>query len=288
MSSSTPLVSVYITTFNRKELLSRAVESVRKQSYPHVEIIVADDGSTDGTHEYLLALEQAGVLKTTINQSGESKGACFGRNNAIALAAGHFVTGLDDDDYFEDWRIEKFVERWKLLEANGQLEGVAGLFDSVTEIRADGNHKYYEQGSTDYATLRKANNLGNQVFTTKAHFVEVGCFDEKMPALQDWDTWIRLANRFGKFINCQSYSYIIDQVHGEVRISEKKAARIRNAFALLSNKLQPMSYSEKVAHLDAMYSYKQIDVTFADLAFLLVSGKVRRVAQVVKRKLISA
>lgn len=283
-----PLVTVYITTYNRKSLLKRAVESVLNQTYKNIEIIIADDGSSDGTYKYLKEMSSLGVLKTTINNSGISKGACFGRNNAIKLAKGEFITGLDDDDYFEPWRIEKFVELWLQLNSNEQLNEVAGLFDSVIELREDGNYQYYTSISVDHATLRASNKIGNQVFTKKDYFLGINGFDEEMPALQDWDTWIRLSKRYGSFINCNTQSYIIDQVHGEVRISEKKSKKIRDAFTRLSTKLKPMSYNEKISHLDAMYSYKQLNTYFPDLVTLLLFGKARRVAQVLKRKLVSA
>ncbi|RTZ17428.1 glycosyltransferase [Vibrio aquaticus] len=283
-----PLVTVYITTYNRKALLKRAVESVLNQTYEKIEIIIADDGSSDGTHQYLKEMSSLGVFKTTVNNSGTSKGACFGRNNAIKLAKGEFITGLDDDDYFEPWRIEKFVELWLKLNSNDQINEVAGLFDSVVELREDGNYKYYESTSVDHATLRASNKIGNQVFTKKEYFLGINGFDEKMPALQDWDTWIRLSKKYGSFINCNTQSYIIDQVHGEVRISEKKSKKIRDAFARLSSKLKPMSYNEKISHLDAMYSYKQLNAYFPDIVTLLLFGKARRVAQVLKRKLVGA
>ena len=92
------LVTIYIPTKNRLKLLNRAIESVKKQTYKDIEIIVVDDGSTDGTTEYLAQEINSGTLKAIFNK--KSLGACAARNKAIEMATGDFITGLDDDDYF--------------------------------------------------------------------------------------------------------------------------------------------------------------------------------------------
>ena len=125
------LVSVYITTYNRRELVERAINSVMAQNYSHIEIIVADDGSTDGTQDYLASLQSDGIVTALFNSSGESKGACYGRNRAIAIAQGEYITGLDDDDYFEPWRIESFINKWN--EYTDDKKVFSALFDSVVE-----------------------------------------------------------------------------------------------------------------------------------------------------------
>ncbi|MCC4833074.1 glycosyltransferase [Shewanella sp. 10N.7] len=278
------LVSVYITTKDRLELLKRAVESVISQTYAHVEIIVADDGSTDGSHDYLRNMQAEGKLTAIIN-AGESKGACYGRNRAIELAKGEFITGLDDDDYFENWRIEAFLDYWNKEKVDNK--NIAGLFDSVIELRSDGKHKYNEASFVSYDQLRHSNAVGNQVFTKTEYLKAIAGFDEKMPALQDWDTWIRLTEKYGELINIQKFSYIIDQIHGEVRISEKKSARIRGAFSLLQEKLHPMSFSEKVSVTDALYRYKQIDININEIFVLLLGFKFRKIAQVLKWKMLN-
>lgn len=277
-----PLVSVYITTFNRLDLLKRAIESVQKQSYPNIEIIVADDGSSDGSHEYLTHMQESGFLTAILN-AGPSNGACYGRNRAIALSTGEFITGLDDDDFFEASRVENFVTHWSQLDNH---DGIAGLFDSVIEIRPDGKYKHNETKQADYFSLRKSNAVGNQVFTPVKYLKAISGFDEQMPALQDWDTWLRLTQKFGVLINVNKYSYIIDQVHDGERISAKKSGKVRDAFSRLAGKLKPLNFSEKIGLLDSMYSYKQMDIVFNELCLLFIGFKFRKIAQVLKRNLL--
>jgi len=276
------LVTVYITTYNRQALLKRAIESVMTQTYEKIEIIVADDGSTDGTHDYLRELQDQGVLTALLNTPGESKGACYGRNKAINLAKGTFITGLDDDDYFEPWRIATFVSSWQ---GNG-TETFSALFDSVVEHRKYGRVDCYNTPLVKHEDLRTANLIGNQVFTLTANLREIGGFDELMPALQDWDTWLRLSKAKGNIININSRSYIQFHDHGSTRISEKPAAKIRFAFERLKDKLAPLSFLEDAYITYTMYSYGQIDTKFAELVKMFFGGHFRRLAQIAKRTLL--
>ncbi|HHH2557532.1 TPA: glycosyltransferase family 2 protein, partial [Escherichia coli] len=80
----TPLVSVYIPTHNRANLLKKAVESVLRQTYPHVEILICDDGSTDNTEEVVNQLIERNSGKTIIYLKNEqARGACFSRNRCL-------------------------------------------------------------------------------------------------------------------------------------------------------------------------------------------------------------
>ena len=276
-----PLISVYITTYNRQELLKRAVESVLNQTYSNIELFVVDDGSTDGTHDYLNRMQQRGLLTAVIN-NGSPKGACFGRNRAIQRANGEFITGLDDDDYLENWRIETFVNFWQKCE-NNAMGYIAGLFDSVIELRVDGKYKYNETSEVSYSDLRRSNKIGNQIFTKVEYLKQINGFDIKMPALQDWETWLRLAEKYGKFVNVHSYSYVIDMAHGESRISEKKARQIQQAFNLLESKLAPLTLAEKIQHTETKYIYHQMSLCLKDFLFLMLGLRFRRLAQIFKR-----
>lgn len=110
-----PLVTVYIPTFNRVELLKRAVESVRQQTYQNLEIIIVDDCSNDNTHGYLEEItKRDSRIRYFIKE--KNSGACVSRNIAIDNAKGEFITGLDDDDYFLKNRIAEFITYIDLLE----------------------------------------------------------------------------------------------------------------------------------------------------------------------------
>ncbi|WP_157756048.1 glycosyltransferase family 2 protein [Pseudoalteromonas translucida] len=276
-------VTVYITTFNRVELLKRAVNSVLIQSYDNIQIVVADDGSTDGTHNYLKEMECKGLLISTINSSGESKGACYGRNKAISLAEGVFITGLDDDDYFESWRVEKFVHYWNEFK---DTTSIAGLFDSMIEITATHKLKTHQSLKVNYRDLRTENLIGNQIFTKTAYMKALGGFAEDMPALQDWEMWIRVAKQYGTFFNINTYSYIVDTTHSWERISDKKASKIKFAFLLLKNKLEPLSFIEKVELTDTLLSYKQVKMNFQSALFLLLGFRMKTFLRRIKWKLI--
>lgn len=278
-------VTVYITTYNRLELLKRAVESVLNQSYQNIEIIVADDGSTDGTHAYLNEMQEQGLLLSTINETGKSKGACYGRNKALSLATGYFITGLDDDDYFENWRIETFINYWERASVENESM-LAGLFDSMIEITPTRTLITHQKQLVTPQELRTANLIGNQVFTKASYFRKLNGFDETMPALQDWEMWIRLAKAYGSFINISSNSYVVDASHSNNRISEKKASKIEFSFNRLHSKLEPLTLTEKIKLTEAFLTYKQVDISFLNLFYLLIGLRFRVLLRYAKSKVI--
>ncbi|MHC5025050.1 MAG: glycosyltransferase family 2 protein, partial [Planctomycetota bacterium] len=103
------LVSVIIPTYNRERLVLRAVESCLGQSYPHVEVIVVDDGSTDDTLPMLRReIERHGAERLRVVQ-GEHRGAWAARNQGFAVARGEFIQFLDSDDYLAESKLEDQV-----------------------------------------------------------------------------------------------------------------------------------------------------------------------------------
>ena len=210
--NSYPLVTVYMPTHNRCQLLKRAVESVLKQSYPAIELIIVDDASTDGTHEYLTELvAKHDNIKFFTQQS--AKGACAARNVAINVAQGEFVTGLDDDDEFLPERIENLVTSYDEKYA---FTCTGFLWHYGKKSRAvDNTAKIItldEQLNYNYAT--------NQVLVETLRLRVIDGFDEDFVACQDYDTWTRLIKKYGNAKRVAGASYIIHRGDDVVRLTE--------------------------------------------------------------------
>ncbi|MDG3088256.1 glycosyltransferase [Vibrio hannami] len=278
------LVSVYITTKNRVDLLQRAVESVLSQSYKNIEIIVSDDGSTDDTHLYLSQIKNERIK---IILGKESKGACAARNKAIKMSSGKYVTGLDDDDYFEFDRIEKFVKHWKLIEKSGlDNNAMSGLFDDEKYLVGEGKYKNTTRADKAFHhELVSENKIGNQIFTKKKYFVDSGLFDEELPAWQDWDMWIRISKNFGPLYNIHEKTYIVDAKHNSGRISSSKSKKIRLAYARLISKYHSNSDRKtKLALLEKLYEYPQVDVKTNEVFELIMNNRVKTVIKYFAKK----
>lgn len=96
-----PLVSVIIPTFNRANLCRRAVNSVLGQTHTNLEVIVVDDGSTDGTEDMIKGMDSR---VRYIRQ--DNAGVSAARNTGMAMAEGDFIALLDSDDTWLPWKIE--------------------------------------------------------------------------------------------------------------------------------------------------------------------------------------
>lgn len=218
------LVTVYIPTFNRVELLERVVNSVLRQTYENIEVIIVDDASTDDTHNYLeLISRKDNRVKYFIKQ--ERSGACISRNIAIQNATGKYITGLDDDDYFLDTRIEDFVRQWEKIDIN-KTAFLYGLFltKETNGIKYPNKLKSKLIKKVIYADdLKIANYPGNQIFTETVTLRSVNGFDSKMPAWQDLDTWYRILSTTGKNAKrIDNIHYVYDVSHEHERISKKE------------------------------------------------------------------
>ncbi len=230
------LVSVYIPTRNRLELLRGAVASVLAQTHADIDLVVVDDGSEDGTPGYLRELGSTDHrVRHFRNPTPRGAPAC--RNLAIRAAAGDFVTGLDDDDTFEPFRIESFVQGWKTFERSGQ--NTAFLFSQENWFR-DGLLVYTSQkrGSVEADDMPAGNQVGNQIFAPKSAFLEAGLFDESLPAWQDMDLFIRILRRFGVGRLVDVASYRFDVTRRPDRISAQ-TARVKAACDVVASRHFP-------------------------------------------------
>lgn len=103
-----PLISIYMPTWNRQQLAIRAIKSVLRQDYSNWEMIIVDDCSTswEQLQQYVTALNDPRI---TYIHNDINSGACAVRNQAIMLAQGEYITGIDDDDEWTPNRLSVFL-----------------------------------------------------------------------------------------------------------------------------------------------------------------------------------
>lgn len=239
------LVSVYIPTKDRLELLHRAVSSALAQTYPHIEVIVANDGSTDGTRGYLDALARADARVVALHHD-RPRGAPCARNAAIRTARGEWITGLDDDDEFMPERVERFVNEAARLDA--KAIAFSGLFSLEFISGPDRTYTLDKRPHVNLSDLFSYNHIGNQLFARRASFLEAGLFDENMPAWQDLDMFMRLTDRFGPARLIPVPLYRLADDNRADRISKKKKEKMIDAYDRIVNKWpgQPVGAKQRL------------------------------------------
>jgi glycosyltransferase involved in cell wall biosynthesis len=227
------LVSIYMPTKNRVALLQRAVESVLTQTHAPLELLVVNDGSTDGTKAYLDSVAaQDARLRAFHHET--SRGAPASRNLAISSSRGEFITGLDDDDSFHRERIAALVQAWRAREATG--ERFSCLFTQDLYRCGDQETVSVKPARVEYEDLFFFNTIGNQVFTRREYLIGAGMFDEQMPAWQDLDTFLRVLHRYGPALLLDRPLYLLDLDPRTDRISVGSKARILSAYRRLIGK----------------------------------------------------
>ena len=180
------LVSVIIPTHNRLSFLKAALKSVFEQSYKIHEIIVVDDGSTDGTAKYL-----SKNFPTVSVICQKNQGVSSARNNGIRQATGEWIALLDSDDR---WLPEKIEKQVGFLFQNRSYRAC----QTMEKWIRNGNHvmppKYLEKSENGLfqRSLQRCIICPSSVILHSTLFDEIGLFDESLPLCEDYDFWIRL------------------------------------------------------------------------------------------------
>ncbi len=252
MATDNPLVTVYMPTHNRSDLLSRAIDSVQAQTYSNFELIIVDDCSTDDT-EAVVRFYQDEDARIKYIKNSENLGACASRNKAIRAAQGEFITGLDDDDYFMLNRISEFVSNWK-----SKPNQVILLYSKY--LFKDGESLTYKKPIRENLgkfisdkDLLNSFYTGSQIFTKKQTVIDVGLYDERLLMWQDFDLYYRLL-KLGVGMRVDGRSYVIDIHHGHTRISSSEIGKVELTYDYLIKKHE-FSAKQKLLLQGRMFLY---------------------------------
>lgn len=186
-----PKVSVVICTFNRADLLPKAVGSVLSQSFSDFEIIIIDDASTDSTREVVGALlVKDKRIRYFLNDN--NLGIAKSRNKGVSLSNSEYVSMLDSDDYWID--DNKLLKQVRYLDDNSDVSLIGTAISLVNsyglEIKKDVYH--VDDKSIRANMLRKNQFSQSSVLFRKNVFDNVGGYDVGLRVCEDYDLWLRM------------------------------------------------------------------------------------------------
>ena len=222
-------VSVVIAVKNGLPHIREAVASALNQRFDALEILIIDDGSTDGTVEAINAMP--GTEKIRFIQLPVSVGPYAARNIGIEKATGRYIAFLDADDI---WEPDKLMQQ---VEATGESETI-GLVHTWCE-KIDSNGKPFGKLNIDpekfdgrcFERLLEMNGIAtSSVLVPKAVFDRLGVFDERFQLRGDWEMWTRIARHYD--IKCLDTFLVRYRMH-EHNISTNRAKVERYHFQVL-------------------------------------------------------
>jgi glycosyltransferase involved in cell wall biosynthesis len=187
---SAALVSVIMPCYNAAQYVGKAIDSVLTQSHSNLEVLVVDDGSTDGTASIVQGFDDPRIQYIYQDNSGPAAA----RNNAMAVARGEYIAFLDADDIALP---DRLAEQVKLIEDHPEASVVTSGFTWIDEHDCElpwNNHSWRK--------LPDLNNLQNWLYDCpivpsatmlrRSALLEAGGFDTTLHGGEDWNLWLRL------------------------------------------------------------------------------------------------
>lgn len=191
-------VSVIIPTYNREKTILRALQSVLDQTYTNIEVLVIDDGSTDGTAEIINGVEDERIKYILLSQNGGPSNA---RNVGAQMAETEWIAFQDSDDC---WHKNKLEVQMEYSKEHPEYSMIYCIYNAILnngeQIQVPMESTCNLMEGNIVKTLLQKNVIGAPTVVAKRTvFLECGGFDTSYKALEDWEFALRFAgkNRIG-------------------------------------------------------------------------------------------
>ncbi len=187
------MVSVIIPTYNRENLISETIQSVLDQTFSNFELIIIDDGSTDGTKEVVNSFSDDRIRYIYQSNCGRS----YARNHALNIACGRYITFLDSDDLYLPDKLQLQVVFLDMHPKFGMVYTSAYCMNEAGTLLSD-SYKATVSGQIykDIAFYVPVTITLPTVMVRREVFDKVGGFDVKMDRFEDTDMWRRISREF--------------------------------------------------------------------------------------------
>ncbi len=189
---SNPLITAIIPTFNRSSVIINALNSVLKQSYNPIEIIIIDDGSNDNTFNKTYSLLKKNNVRYIYQPN---KGVSSARNIGIQNANGEFIAFLDSDDLWHKNKLE--LQMNFLLNQSEYNICYTNEIWIRNGIKVNQKKKHAKYSGNIYINCLKLCIISPSSIIMKREVInDIGLFDESLPACEDYDYWLRLSAKY--------------------------------------------------------------------------------------------
>lgn len=194
-----PLVSVFVGCYNHSRFVLEALESVRSQTYPSIELIIWDDRSNDESPELIRSWISDHSMECVFIEHAVNRGLCKSLNEALALASGKYIAMVSADDL---WMPERIARQVEILENAASNVGV--VYSDAFQIDEAGktlpgmfieSNRKFEHPPTGslFDVLWEGNFIPAMATMIRREcFTHVGNYDEDL-SFEDWDMWLRIS-----------------------------------------------------------------------------------------------
>ena len=271
-----PLISVVIPTYNRADLIPKAIQSVLDQNYQNWELIIVDNYSDDGTKEVIDSFKDSRISMLLHPRTGS---VAASRNMGVLHSKGEWIAFLDSDDW---WFPAKLSSVCEVIHSNPDL-----IYHDLQIVSGPNDEKSYRKTKSRKLKnpifldlLLNGNDIAlSSVIVRKSILIKVNGMNESPPffAIEDYDTWLRIA----KITNLFEH---IPKTLGAYRLHDGNIGKINN-FQYLSNALKGYLDAldrKQLRRYQSLYIYqiargnyndKKFNETTGDLIFVIRYGK---------------
>lgn len=234
------LITVITPTYNRASFLKHTLQSVVNQTYPYWEVIVIDDGSTDGTEAMIECIGDTRIRYFY----QKNQGASVARNNAFAHSRGEWITYLDSDDLFDPEYMQVIMESLRAhpeaIFAYPMGRQYLELYeDNILVERIDRTESEFHGGITVADIVNRKFRADIDGFIHSRRVIENGIrFDTSMKNLEDWEFIITICEKYPDeflFVNKVLYTYS-QRYGGDGVVSNTSYQEMANAFEYIYQK----------------------------------------------------
>ena len=243
-------ISVIIPTYNRENLIGKAITSALNQTYKNLEVLIIDDGSTDNTKEIIDKFSDKRVKYIKLK---ENLGGSNARNIGIKMATGKFISFQDSDDIFYPNKLE--FQFNNMINQNSNLDfcKIKVIYNNSVHyiIPFEHQEKNIIRGNIFSELITHGNFISTQSILVRKKFIEKYSFDINMPRLQDYELILRM---FPK-VKISYTKKVLVELHIQKDSIQNSNEKLKKAIYILLNKnfnfnpTQKKKFSDYLNHL---------------------------------------